>query len=103
MKARRGRAAHTGRGIRVLASVIAAAALVVAPTVAASARPVVHAEIEIPTTDRVQPADCPVEVPSAHEDRVTCGVLTVPERRDPAADPARVIRLPFAVVASDAE
>ncbi len=43
---------------------------------------------------------CPVEVPEADSDRVTCGYLTVPERRDADADPERTLQLPVAIIAS---
>ena len=46
--------------------------------------------------------DCPVDVPEEHADRVTCGYLTVPERRGEGADPERTLRLPVAVIASRA-
>lgn len=61
------------------------------------------AEIDIPETDTVEPGPCPIEVPEAQAERVSCGILTVPERRGESADPERVIRLPFAVVASIAD
>ena len=102
-----------GRGTRRRArTAIAAAAAVLALALtpaagAASALPAAAtplpprpAATAIPTTDTVEPAPCPMDVPEQDAERVRCGILTVPERRDPGADPARVIRLPFAIVAS---
>ena len=63
------------------------------------------------TTERVPGAaadfglerdECPVDVPAAYEDRVTCHVLVVPERRTAEADPEKTLRLPVAVIKSSA-
>lgn len=48
-------------------------------------------------------APCAVELPAAAPDDLRCGYLTVPERRDGAADPARTLRLPVAIIPSAAE
>ena len=50
-----------------------------------------------------QPADCPVDVPPQHAGRVTCAVLTVPERRTPDGNSATTIDLPVAIIASRSE
>jgi pimeloyl-ACP methyl ester carboxylesterase len=52
------------------------------------------------TEDRLESADCPVEVPPEHADRVSCSILTVPERRTPDADPEKTLQLPVAVISS---
>ncbi|MDN3495781.1 alpha/beta fold hydrolase [Planococcus sp. APC 4015] len=53
--------------------------------------------------DEFESAPCAVDVPARYEDRVRCGHLTVPERRDAGADPERTLRLPFAVIAAGSE
>ncbi len=42
----------------------------------------------------------PVEVPAEDEDRVTCGVLVVPERRSADSDPERTLSLPVIFIDS---
>ena len=44
-----------------------------------------------------------MDVPAQYEDRVTCGRLTVPERRTPGADPAKTLVLPVVVIESRSE
>jgi pimeloyl-ACP methyl ester carboxylesterase len=47
-------------------------------------------------------ARCPVEVPDAYVRDVTCGYITVPERRAAGADPERTLRLAVAIISSRA-
>ena len=42
-------------------------------------------------TDTFEEDDCPVEVPAGHRQRVSCGVLVVPERRTSVSDPAKTL------------
>ncbi|HYI52091.1 MAG TPA: alpha/beta hydrolase [Microbacterium sp.] len=78
------------------ACALAAAILVPAP--AAAAAPISAATSPV---DTFEDSDCPVDVPREHERRVTCSVLTVPERRSPGSDPAKTLRLPVAVITSE--
>ncbi|MET0782006.1 MAG: alpha/beta fold hydrolase [Microbacterium sp.] len=50
--------------------------------------------------DAFEEGDCPVDVPLEDQWRVTCGVLTVPERRSPEADPEKTLLLPVVIIAS---
>ena len=50
--------------------------------------------------DAFEEDDCPVEVPAEHRQRVTCGVLIVPERRTSVSDPAKTLSLPVIVITS---
>jgi pimeloyl-ACP methyl ester carboxylesterase len=50
--------------------------------------------------DTFEQAECPVEIPAEHEDRVTCGELIVPERRSAGSDPERTLRLPVIFIES---
>lgn len=87
----------------LISTVFAACALAVAPLAPASATaavPVSSMSAATSAVDPYEPADCAVEVPVEYERRVTCGVLTVPERRNPESDPAKVIRLPVIVITS---
>ena len=47
-------------------------------------------------------APCVVEIPVERRERVTCGYLTVPERRGDDADPERTLRLPVTVIQTSA-
>lgn len=89
---------HGPRALLTTSSAACALALVLlVPVPAASAAgPHANAAIE----DAFQPADCPVQVPEQERRRVTCGVLTVPERRSSDADPAKTLSLPVAVITS---
>lgn len=49
------------------------------------------------------PAECSVDVPEQHAHRVTCGILTVPEGRGGAGDPARELQLPVVRVKSTSD
>ena len=51
-------------------------------------------------TDSFEENDCPVDVPDEHEQRVSCGVLIVPERRTAPSDPAKTLSLPVIVITS---
>lgn len=91
----------------MLGVMAAVAALLVGATggLAASAAPpaaIAPTALEILTSETLAPADCPVDIPAAYAKRVSCGVLTVPERRVEGADPERTIDLPIAVIASTA-
>ncbi len=96
------RSRHPRRLTRVAASLLAVA-LALGMTVAGSA---VDAGAAPRETDAVSPEDmiedseCPVAIPREHADRVTCSVLTVPERRTAGSDPLKTVRLPVAVIAS---
>ncbi|GAA3632732.1 hypothetical protein GCM10022200_14610 [Microbacterium awajiense] len=79
------------------ALLVAAGTVAVVPEVAAVGS---IAPISADAPDTTERAECPVEVPAASRDRVTCGILTVPERRSDDADPERVIQLPYAVIAA---
>lgn len=68
--------------------------------VAASATSPAPTELEILTTETLSPAPCPVDIPDEYAERVSCGILTVPESRAEGADPERTIDLPIAVIAS---
>ena len=85
----------------VAGSIVVLTLALPAPAAVASA-PVPGSPSTAPTavTDTFETTDCPVAVPQEHADRVTCGVLTVPERRTPGSDPERTLSLPIAVVAS---
>ena len=88
-----------GPGV-LISTVFAACALAVAPLAPASAEAAPGSVAVSSAADSFEPGDCPVDVPAEHQRRVTCGVLTVPERRNAESDPAKVIRLPVAVIAS---
>lgn len=95
-----------GRILRVALAAAALALLPAAPAVAgqpASGAPPVRPAASLPDDDRVDREECPAEVPAEYADRVTCGVLIVPERRGEDADPERTLRLPFAIVAARGE
>lgn len=83
-------------GALVLASLVALS--LAGSTGAAAAAPSPAAVVD----DPLKRAECPVEVPSEHADRVTCHVLVVPERRTDEADPEKTLRLPVAVIESRA-
>ncbi len=78
----------------MVALLVAAGALTAVPAAGAVA------PIAADAPDTTERAECPVEVPAASRDRVSCGILTVPERRGDGADPERVIRLPYAIIAA---
>ncbi|QKJ20200.1 alpha/beta hydrolase [Microbacterium hominis] len=84
------------RSLPAAARVVMVAVLAVAGILPASAASADTAD----TPEPVVRAECPVEIPARHIDRVECGVLTVPERRSDGADPARTIALPYAVISS---
>lgn len=67
-----------------------------AASVGATTEPRAAAALE----DPFAPADCPMDVPVELRGRLTCGVLTVPERRSSDADPAKTLSLIVVVVAS---
>jgi pimeloyl-ACP methyl ester carboxylesterase len=50
--------------------------------------------------DTFEEDDCPVAVPAEHRQRVSCGVLVVPERRTSVSDPAKTLSLPVIVITS---
>ncbi|WP_404431439.1 alpha/beta hydrolase [Microbacterium lacus] len=91
---------------RALGVIAAAAALVMGiGGVVASASPstaLAQTALEILTSDTLAPAPCPVDIPAEYADRVSCAILTVPERRVEGADPERTIDLPIAVIESTA-
>jgi pimeloyl-ACP methyl ester carboxylesterase len=92
-------------GVVVAACALSVALIVPVPDAAAAASariPVAASVAAAPVEDAYEPDACPVEVPPEDEDRVTCGVLIVPERRGDGADPAKTLRLPIAVIASTA-
>jgi pimeloyl-ACP methyl ester carboxylesterase len=62
----------------------------------------VRADLAAAVDDGLESAECPVEVPGQHADRVTCGVLVVPERRTAESDPEKTLRLPVVVIESHA-
>jgi len=88
------------------------AALVGTTVVLAFAMPAPAAAASVPVTgwsstaptavveDTLETTDCPVVVPPEHAERITCGVLTVPERRAAGSDPERTLSLPVAIIAS---
>lgn len=78
------------------ASCALALVLLVPVPALAAAEPRVAAAIE----DPLAATDCPMEVPVELRGRVTCGVLTVPERRSSEGDPAETLSLTVVVVAS---
>ena len=79
---------------------VAAALIAILPTSAAVAANVPRAAVVASVADDIEETDCPVDVPAAYAERVTCGVLIVPERRTEGSDPARTLELPLAVIAS---
>ena len=83
----------------ILACALAGSVLVPAAAHAAPAASSVSASTE----EAFEEDDCPVDVPAQYEDRVTCGRLTVPERRTPGADPAKTLVLPVVVIESRSE
>jgi len=82
---------------------LVAAALALLPAAPAVAVESVRPAAPLPDDDRVEREECPAEVPERYAERVTCGVLIVPERREADADPERTLRLPFAIVAARGE
>ena len=80
----------------ILACALAGTVLVPAAAYAAPAEQSTSAEAD----EAFQEDDCPVDVPPEYEDRVTCGWLTVPERRTPEADPSKTLVLPVVVIES---
>ncbi len=83
----------------LIASAFAAcalAAVLLVPVPAAAHGPLAPTSV----AESFQEDDCPVEVPAEDEQRVTCGVLVVPERRTSDSDPAKTLRLPVIVITS---
>lgn len=74
----------------------ALSAVLLAPVPAAAQSPLTSTSV----ADSFEEDDCPVEVPPEDEDRVTCGVLVVPERRTSDSDPTRTLSLPVIVITS---
>ena len=83
----------------ILACALAGTILVPAAAYAAPAEQSTSAEAD----EAFQEDDCPVDVPLQYQDRVTCGWLTVPERRTPEADPSKTLALPVVVIESTAD
>ena len=86
----------------ILACALAGAALIPAAAYAAPAQSSASADAD-EADEAFQEEDCPVDVPAEYEDRVTCGTLTVPERRTPEADPSKTLVLPVVVIESRAD
>lgn len=82
------------RAIIVALALAVGAGLVWVPTGA------VATTVPAAAIDGLTEEDCPVDVPPEHADRVTCGVLVVPESRAAGSDPEKTLRLPVAVIAS---
>ena len=82
--------------ITIASAVCALASALLAPAPAAAL------PVPPPTsvTDTFEEDDCPVEVPPEHRQRVSCGVLVVPERRTSVSDPAKTLSLPVIVITS---
>jgi pimeloyl-ACP methyl ester carboxylesterase len=70
-------------------------------TAAAAAPPAIAPAAAVDET--FEREECPVDVPAADADRVTCHVLIVPERRTAESDPAKTLRLPVVVIESRSE
>ncbi len=83
----------------ILTCALAGTVLVPAAAYAAPAEPSVAME----ASEAFEEGDCAVDVPPQYEDRVTCGRLTVPERRSPEADPSRTLDLPVVIIESRSE
>jgi pimeloyl-ACP methyl ester carboxylesterase len=67
---------------------------------ASAASPATSASVRFDVIDTFERDECPVEVLPEDADRVTCGVLIVPEWRFEGADPERTLRLPVAYIES---
>ena len=96
------RLGHRHPIVRLATVVVAAAAALAAmlPASAAVATNAPRVAAIASVADDIEETDCPVDVPAAHAERVTCGVLIVPERRTEGSDPARTLELPLAVISS---
>lgn len=88
------------RGTSRIVGGAVAAAIVVTLGMTPGAASALSAPVAAAAAVEFEDAECVVEVPREHRDRVTCGYLTVPESRAEGADPERTIRLPVAVIES---
>ncbi|SFR94895.1 alpha/beta hydrolase fold [Microbacterium sp. cf046] len=90
------------RALTAASTVLCALALTLfAPTAALAAAGEPQVSAPAPE-DAFEEGECTADVPADDQQRVTCGMLTVPERRSPEADPEKTLQLPVTIIAGRA-